>query len=966
MNNQFGADDWDEYLTRIEAAEPRISALGVTDYCSLDRYEEVLNHIAAGRLPNVPLVLPNVELRLPLMTAEKKPINIHLLISPEDSDHVERARAFLRGLKFEYQGEPYACERADLIRLGKKHKPSIVDDGAALEAGTNQFKVTPELLKLALKASVWAQENIIIAIAGGSNDGSSGLRDQDASLEATRVEIERMSHVIFSSQPAQRTFWLGEGAATIEVLETKWNGRKLCLHGSDAHELPTVGVPDDNRYTWIKGDPTFETLRQACIEPGERAFVGEAPPTGALAYRTIDSVKVSSANWLTTPDIPLNSGLVAIIGARGSGKTALADLIAAAANAATPDRASAQSFLKRAEAHLAGTTVSLDWADQSKSEIVLPQTLQGTPPKVQYLSQQFVDQLCSAEGMTDELLREIERVVFEAHPQEDRLGATSFDALLQIKAAPGRLRRERANDEIAQLAAQVEAEREAHDSLPALKIKKTNLEASIKTDKLARQGLIVSGGEERAKRLGAVNDALAEVQLKVDAMKLRERSLQALAETVQDLESRRLPAIRDELQADHVDAALTPEDWDTFAVAFKSDPKALIRRTLDAVRKGLEVLVGPQLTKPTGPVQEVAPFIPDDAILDAATLTSLKAESWRLGELIGLDASKTKQLTDLNRKIAQAEAGLEPLNRQIVAAEGAAARIVALAEKRRAAYAGLFDGFVEEQEQLAELYAALESVIGAGDDTLGKLSFTVRRVVDVEAWARQGEDLLDLRIAGAFRGRGELLKVARDELQEAWETGSSAEVAAAMSKFREAHDKHLVEHARVPRTNLVEYRRWAGSISSWLNSTDHISIQYGVQYDGVDIEQLSPGTRGIVLLLLYLSLDSSDDRPLIIDQPEENLDPKSIFDELVGRFRSTRSRRQIIIVTHNANLVVNTDADQVIIAGVGSHRPGQLPEITYTSGGLEDPAIRDQVCEILEGGKRAFEERARRLRFKLA
>jgi energy-coupling factor transporter ATP-binding protein EcfA2 len=128
---------------------------------------------------------------------------------------------------------------------------------------------------------------------------------------------------------------------------------------------------------------------------------------------------------------------------------------------------------------------------------------------------------------------------------------------------------------------------------------------------------------------------------------------------------------------------------------------------------------------------------------------------------------------------------------------------------------------------------------------------------------------------------------------------------------------------------------------------------------------LSPGTRGIVLLLLYLAIDRDDDRPLIIDQPEENLDPKSIFDELVERFRRARLRRQIIIVTHNANLVVNADADQVIVATCGLHRPGELPEISYESGGLENPDIRRQVCEILEGGEAAFRERARRLRVRM-
>jgi energy-coupling factor transporter ATP-binding protein EcfA2 len=125
---------------------------------------------------------------------------------------------------------------------------------------------------------------------------------------------------------------------------------------------------------------------------------------------------------------------------------------------------------------------------------------------------------------------------------------------------------------------------------------------------------------------------------------------------------------------------------------------------------------------------------------------------------------------------------------------------------------------------------------------------------------------------------------------------------------------------------------------------------------------LSPGTRGIVLLLLYLAIDAEDDRPLIIDQPEENLDPQSIFQELVYRFRDAKKRRQIIIVTHNANLVVNTDADQVIVASCGPQRPGQLPLITYESGSLENSSIRKDVCDILEGGERAFKERARRLR----
>ena len=257
--------------------------------------------------------------------------------------------------------------------------------------------------------------------------------------------------------------------------------------------------------------------------------------------------------------------------------------------------------------------------------------------------------------------------------------------------------------------------------------------------------------------------------------------------------------------------------------------------------------------------------------------------------------------------------------------------------------------------------------IEAESGSARNLSFEVRRRVDIDAWARKGEALLDLRKGSKLR-TGTLADLARASLLPAWSTGTAEEVSTALAAFREAHDPAIIQCCPYDRRNPAEaadYRQWAGDVSAWLYGTDHIQIAYGIQYDGTDVERLSPGTRGIVLLLLYLAIDTDDDRPLIIDQPEENLDPRSIFVELVERFRSAKQRRQIIIVTHNANLIVNTDADQVIVASCGPHRPGQLPEIRYQSGGLEDLAIRESVCNILEGGEDAFKERAKRLRVNL-
>jgi predicted ATP-dependent endonuclease of OLD family len=182
-----------------------------------------------------------------------------------------------------------------------------------------------------------------------------------------------------------------------------------------------------------------------------------------------------------------------------------------------------------------------------------------------------------------------------------------------------------------------------------------------------------------------------------------------------------------------------------------------------------------------------------------------------------------------------------------------------------------------------------------------------------------------------------------------------------MEAFRAKYDKALVDQSAVEH-GTDEYQQWVVDLGRWLYSTEHIRVHYTIEYEGVSITQLSPGTRGIVLLLLYLALDLEDSRPLLIDQPEENLDPKSVYSELVRLFGEARLRRQVIIVTHNANLVVNTDVDQVIVASCVKPESGSPPEFYYVSGGLEDPVIRAQVCDILEGGETAFRQRAKRLR----
>jgi hypothetical protein len=103
-----------------------------------------------------------------------------------------------------------------------------------------------------------------------------------------RKEIERFAHIIFSSRPKQREFWLGRGTASLEKLNSDWGGCKLCLHGSDAHGPEGVGAPDLGRSCWIKGDLSFESLQQLMKDPRLEPLDVNGQKWGKLTYSAFD------------------------------------------------------------------------------------------------------------------------------------------------------------------------------------------------------------------------------------------------------------------------------------------------------------------------------------------------------------------------------------------------------------------------------------------------------------------------------------------------------------------------------------------------------------------------------------------------------------------------------------------------------------------------------------------------------
>jgi ABC-type transport system involved in cytochrome bd biosynthesis fused ATPase/permease subunit len=116
---------------------------------------------------------------------------------------------------------------------------------------------------------------------------------------------------------------------------------------------------------------------------------------------------------------------------------------------------------------------------------------------------------------------------------------------------------------------------------------------------------------------------------------------------------------------------------------------------------------------------------------------------------------------------------------------------------------------------------------------------------------------------------------------------------------------------------------------------------------------MSPGQRGALLLIFYLLVDT-DPAPLILDQPEENLDNQTVYSMLVPIIQRAKERRQIIMVTHNANLAVCCDAEQIIYADFS--RLDQF-SLKYDAGAIESTELNRAVLNVLEGTTPAFSNR---------
>lgn len=271
----------------------------------------------------------------------------------------------------------------------------------------------------------------------------------------------------------------------------------------------------------------------------------------------------------------------------------------------------------------------------------------------------------------------------------------------------------------------------------------------------------------------------------------------------------------------------------------------------------------------------------------------------------------------------------------------------------------------ENVSQWQQVFLARQEIFQARErfvrDILGTNRFVRMEVVpfgfDARAIERGLRELLD----ASDRFESDILRLNASGEPEgglAHELAQADDRAQALASLKErllAIDPGFGGHFRNYLQRKLEKPEFADHILTWFPEDD-LRIEYSRSGDGRDwaaITQGSPGQRSAALLAFLLAFGHE---PLVLDQPEDDLDNHLIYDLIVRQIRDNKLKRQLIIVTHNPNVVVNGDAEMV---HAFDFRRGQCQ--VFQQGALQENNVRNEVCRVMEGGREAFARRWARL-----
>lgn len=931
-NDQFKSSSFGEFCEIMfrKALEKDISVIGITDYFSIENYLMVIEF--QKKIETSPLfdeeekikiknifILPNIELRMLPSTNAGKLINIHCIFNPSYVHSLDND--FFGSIEHTGAGKNCKMNRQGLIDLGKQID-TTADANKAYQIGINNFAVSPQHLKDLLKNDEF-RNNVIVVVSNSTNDGASGLQkhydlfenDTDSSLDAVRKSIYYMSDCIFSSNDNDIQYFAGKRKDTKDIVKEKCGSLKPCIHGSDAHSEEKLFNPDNNRYCWIKADTTFEGLKQIICEPERVKIQQSAPNQDRAKYNIIEKVKFID-NSVEDRFTDFEIGFSDNLNTIIGGKS------------------SGKSLLMHMMAHSLGNKT--DNKDYSRliDKVSLEIYYADSPGKKREQDDrrivEFLPQL------------HIENIV------RGQKGENSHKAF---------------NDFIENILKQdIEIESTFKKEKKILDEKKLELATSI-TKWIQLDESYISLIKELIP-LGdvtAIQSAITKMQEDIASLTKGSGLTEDELKTFNELSSKnqRIQDLIDRIDTD-INSILQLKEY--VQEKLKSDINDSIKFQTENIRT--ESLFN-ELRENLGRViQETTQnFMTTHIGANLLSLNKRKNLLIRLEEINGKTLFPFLEKAKIQDEITKLRDKIKIENEKLKLIREKETEINQEKEKRDKV------NLIEIYTEINRVYDRLEKLIN------GEIS---------KKWDR-GDFGLTLQAAVKFNNNDYTAQITsmidmRNSLENQFGNTNFNGNEFIYNKILHIENIKKLFNNIISDSSRFDNFKKGHKLDGLLNAlfNNCFFIDYDIRKGQDSIRDMSEGKKGIVILQLYLSLSNAE-YPILIDQPEDNLDNRTVYQELNNYIKTCKLKRQIIMVSHNANLVVNTDAENIIVANqMGEDgKENRKFKFEYVNGSLENTfsnesekgilyqkGIREHVCEILEGGTEAFKKREEKYRIK--
>jgi len=902
--NNYGGDTdeiWERYINHLENLPKEVTVLGINDYYFIDGFEKVMEYkMEKGRLQNIIKIFPVLEFRIDTFASASESrfqkINLHILFDIDDSNW----KSEVKKIKKEF------IEQINISGL-EKYKTKCLSLENFIVCGNGDIQIgfsevmpkTEEVFEL-INSSVWKDRTFTFLGYPEWNN-----LDKGKQLKEFKEELFNKVDAFFT-------------ASTNDSFEKKQQilekfGDKVLVHASDAHSLNDLEEGKYRCLTWIKARESFEGLKQIIYDPNERIKLQENNPYyDENKTMVLDNIRIkNSNNWFESDPIVLNPGLVSIIGEKGSGKTALLDIIAISNGEGIyeQDINTPYSFYNRAKDIIKDSIIEVKYLGTETKEII---KLDGKAAKsetdkfakVRYLSLKELESYCDKKDKFQVFIKEI------IHSKSKNI--TDFD----IKARDIIHQINDINSSITELEVENLYSKNVDNSI---KNKQSEYELHCKNEPK-----VVTNFTEEQEKLFKELLTLEQTSLnKLESLRLTKDNILDLMDWIKSTIEDTKMSLQNSLQL----------KINTYPNIDKTLLKAV---SFDVTLNGKE-----HLKNFMGECEKEINNLEKD-------IESIRVKMQPLKDINANLENEKNALKAWIEKKSVIENELKELQFKKSKIEENKIRIKDLQAQRKNKYKELIETKFNQQKQYISLKDKLES-----DNSI---KFEVRVIFNDNKFYDRENAIIN---HGSGNSPDFIRQMLKDKIID--KINNPDEGKNIEDAFDCVNDENFISDVFgyiKNYDNLLKKSFKMKDFYNWLYD-DYYEVNYYIYYKDKPLDTLSPGQKGLALMKIFLKLDNST-KPLLIDQPEDNLDNKSVFNDLVDDLKEIKKKRQIIIATHNPNLVVNTDSEQVIVAKFEDNPVDGKCRISYTTGGLEDINIRELVCDILEGGDNAFMKREQR------